>query len=68
MDVKPLLKDRHRIGGRGRGRDERRKLGEDGVPVCFGPVGGRDGGMELGRAEGDQNGDMVYIKLGGKAE
>ena len=59
MNVEPFVKDGYRTGGRGRGRNERGELREDGVPVGFGPVGRLVGGAELGGAEGDQDGDMV---------
>ena len=38
VSVEPFFEDRHRAGGRGRGRDEGGEQREDTTPVGLGPV------------------------------
>ena len=59
MSVEPALEDWHRAGRRRGGGDEGGELGEDGIPVCFGPIGCRVRGAESGGGERYNNGDMV---------
>ena len=59
MCIEPVFEDWYRAGGRGRGGDEGGKLGEDGTPVCFGPVGSRVRRAESGGGERNNNGNVV---------
>ena len=62
VSIEPVFEDWYRAGGRRGGGDEGGELGEDGIPVCFGPVGSRVRGAELGGAEGYNDGDMVRTR------
>ena len=59
MSLEPFFKDRHRAGGRGRGRDKGGEKREDIFPVGFGPVRGRVRGTKLRRAKRNYQRDMI---------
>ena len=59
MSIEPVFEDWYRARERRGGGDKGGELGEDGLPICFGPVGSRVRGAEFGRAKRYNNGDMV---------
>ena len=59
VSLEPFLKDRHRAGGRRRGRDEGGETREDTLPVSLDPVWRRVRRSEPCGREGDYYRDVI---------